>query len=174
LTCVNAAHESITKLSSSPRRRAVNPRTLLRATGTGLLAMLALLGVYTAVLVLLSGRAAADEQFEQYWPFVVALAAGFGLQLGLYVYLRRLVHGPAHGKVVAVSGTTSTAAMVSCCTHYLANLLPIVGTAGLVSLAAQYQVELFWVGLAFNAAGVAYIGSKVVEAARAHAQCAPA
>ncbi|HEU0202489.1 MAG TPA: hypothetical protein VFR86_18920 [Burkholderiaceae bacterium] len=65
--------------------------------------------------------------------------------------------------------------MVSCCTHYLANLLPIVGAAGLVTLATQYQVELFWVGLAFNAAGIAYIGTKVAAARKDHAHCtAPA
>ena len=62
--------------------------------------------------------------------------------------------------------------MISCCTHYLANLLPIVGAAGLVTLATQYQIELFWVGLAFNAAGIVYIGSKVAAAAKEHARCA--
>ncbi len=61
--------------------------------------------------------------------------------------------------------------MVSCCTHYLANLLPIVGAAGLVTLATQYQVELFWIGLAFNAAGIAYIGTKVAAATKEHARC---
>ena len=42
--------------------------------------------------------------------------------------------------------------MVSCCAHYLANVAPVLGAAGLVAFAAQFQVELFWVGLAFNAA----------------------
>jgi Cu+-exporting ATPase len=61
--------------------------------------------------------------------------------------------------------------MVSCCTHYLANIAPIVGAAGLVTFAAQYQVELFWVGLAFNAAGILYITSKVIQATKEHAKC---
>lgn len=144
-----------------------------RAIQVGFLALLALLGVYLALLTLVSGWEFTLEQFGIYWPYIVALAAGFGVQVGLFVYLRRLVSGSqAHGKVVAVSGTASTAAMVSCCTHYLANLLPIVGTAGLVTLATQYQVELFWVGLAFNAAGIAYIGTKVAAAAKEHARCA--
>ena len=72
---------------------------------------------------------------------------------------------------MAASGATSTAAMVSCCTHYLANLLPIVGAAGLVALATRYQVQLFWLGLAFNVAGIAYIGSKVAAASKEHARC---
>lgn len=146
---------------------------VFRAVQLGVLALALLLGVYFGLLTLVSGWQFTLEQFALYWPYIVALAAGFGLQVALFVYLRRLVSG-AHGqgKVVAVSGTASTAAMISCCTHYLANILPIVGTAGLVTLAAQYQVELFWVGLAFNAAGIAYIGSKVMAAAKEHARCA--
>ncbi|HSD54002.1 MAG TPA: hypothetical protein VLC47_07535 [Burkholderiales bacterium] len=147
--------------------------TIFRATGWGLLASLALVGVYFGLLTLVSGWQFTLDQFSEFWSYVVALAAGFGVQIGLFVYLRRLLSGAhAHGKVVAVSGTASTAAMVSCCTHYLANVLPIVGTAGLVMLATQYQVELFWVGLAFNAAGIAYIGSKVAAAVKEHARCA--
>lgn len=61
--------------------------------------------------------------------------------------------------------------MVSCCTHYLANIAPVIGAAGLVTFATQYQVERFWVGLAFNAAGIVYITSKVVRATKEHVQC---
>jgi P-type Cu+ transporter len=72
---------------------------------------------------------------------------------------------------VAASGTTSTAAMISCCAHYLANVAPALGATGLVAFAAQFQVELFWLGLAFNAAGIAYVGTKLASASRAHAHC---
>jgi Cu+-exporting ATPase len=145
------------------------PRALL----AGLAALLALLGIYFGLLALISGWQFTLDEFGRYWPYIGALAAGFGVQVSLFVYLRRLLHGAnAHGKVVAVSGTTSAAAMVSCCTHYLANLLPIVGAAGLVTFAAQYQVQLFWVGLAFNAAGIAYIASRVAAARKDHMHCA--
>ena len=33
---------------------------------------------------------------------------------------------------------------------------------------------LFWVGIAFNAAGIAYVGSKLVAATKEHTHCAPA
>ena len=143
------------------------------AARAGLLSLAALLGVYFGLLTLVSGWTFALEQFGTYWHYIVALAAGFGVQVALFVFLRRLVSGSnASKKVMAVSGTASTAAMVSCCTHYLANLLPIIGTAGLVTLASQYQVELFWVGLVFNAAGIAYIGTQVAAAVKEHARCA--
>lgn len=38
----------------------------------------------------------------------------------------------------------------------------------------QYQVEFFWVGLAFNAAGIAFIGNRLWQATKEHAQCAHA
>jgi Cu+-exporting ATPase len=75
-------------------------------------------------------------------------------------------HTDASGKVVAVSGATSTGAMIACCAHYLANVLPVLGATGFIALVAQYQVQLFWVGLAFNLAGIGYIGRKTMQAVR--------
>ncbi len=143
----------------------------MKAAGPGVLASSLLLGLYFGVLTLVSGWEFTLEQFATYWHFTVALAAGFGVQVGLYTYLRHLARqcGGA-GKVAAVSGGTSAAAMISCCTHYLANMVPILGATGLVALVGQYQVELFWVGLAFNLAGVLYISSKVMQASRHMAQ----
>ncbi|MEK7132871.1 MAG: hypothetical protein AAB830_02355 [Patescibacteria group bacterium] len=130
----------------------------------GILASAILLGVYFAVLTLVSGWSFALEQFGAYWYFIVALAVGFGIQIGLYQYIKALVHsGQGMGKVVGVSGTTSTAAMISCCAHYLVNLAPILGVTGLVTFVAQYQVKLFWVGIFFNIAGIVYMTSRIIK-----------
>jgi len=48
----------------------------------------------------------------------------------------------------------------------------VLGATGLVAVVAQYQVRLFWVGLAFNLAGMLYVGRKVIEASRHMAQMA--
>jgi len=53
-------------------------------------------------------------------------------------------------------------AMLSCCAHYLVNILPIIGAAGIISLIGQYQIQLFWVGLIFNIAGIIYIARKII------------
>ncbi|MBI4291120.1 MAG: hypothetical protein HY661_06555, partial [Betaproteobacteria bacterium] len=74
-------------------------------------AALALLGVYFGALGILSGWNATVEQFLTYRYFVLALAVGFGVQVGLFVHLRALVHGARkQGVVLATSGTASTAA----------------------------------------------------------------
>lgn len=138
----------------------------------GTVAFIAMLAVYFAVVGLISGLDFTLAQFARFWPFLIPLALGFGIQIGLYTYLRALIgRADTSGRVVAVSGTTSTAAMVSCCAHYLANVLPMLGVAGFLTLVAQYQIELFWVGLLFNLAGILYISPKVIKARKEHAKC---
>src|SRR3990167_3212825 len=130
----------------------------------GLLASLILLTFYFTVVTLISGWEFARGQVEQFWYFLLALTVGFGVQVGLYVYLKNLVKNQKpNGKVLAATGTTSTVAMISCCSHYLTNLLPFLGIAGLVTIVSQYQVQLFWMGLTFNLLGVVYMLNKVIK-----------
>ncbi|MEK7507813.1 MAG: hypothetical protein AAB602_01890, partial [Patescibacteria group bacterium] len=85
----------------------------------GILATMILLGIYFTVLSLVSGWNFAQDQFSVFWYFIVSLALGFGVQIGLYTYIRGFIKGKrGEGKVLKVTGTTSTAAMISCCTHY--------------------------------------------------------
>ncbi|HXV84328.1 MAG TPA: hypothetical protein VEG60_31150 [Candidatus Binatia bacterium] len=141
-----------------------------RAIVYGVVGMASLLGIYFAILAAVSGWEFTLSQFFDFWYFIVSLAAGFGIQIGLYSYLRNAVRSmDMSGKVVAVSGTTSTAAMISCCAHYLTNILPVIGAAGAVALVAQYQIELFWFGLASNLAGITYMTTRVVKFSHAHA-----
>ncbi|MDH3286626.1 MAG: hypothetical protein OEP48_02705 [Betaproteobacteria bacterium] len=147
--------------------------TATRPAGFGVLAFGLLLGAYFGVLTLVSGWSFTVTQFSEFWYYLLPLAAGFGLQVALYLRLRQLLLGPQGSRtVMAATGTTSTAAMISCCAHYLVNVAPVLGATGLVTFATQYQVEFFWVGLAFNAAGIAYIGNKLWNATKDHAQCA--
>jgi len=130
----------------------------------GVIGAFGLLAIYFSILTLVSGWDFGLSQFFEFWPFVITLALGFGIQIGLYSYLKNAINQHcASGKVLAVSGTTSTTAMISCCAHYLANILPAVGAAGIVTFVGQYQIQLFWFGLASNVAGILYIGSRVAQ-----------
>jgi len=151
----------------------MSPSAVLgRPAGLGMGAFAALLAIYFGVLTLISGWSFTLEEFTRYWYFLVPLAAGFGIQVALFLKLREVVsRAKQAGAVIAASGTTSTAAMISCCAHYLTNVAPVIGATGLVAFAAQFQVEMFWVGLAFNAAGIAYVGTKLYKASKAHADC---
>lgn len=145
----------------------VSPQIVFKSSRAAVIGAVALLAIYFTILTLVSGWEFTWEQFRDFWYFVVSLAVGFGLQVGLFIYLKEITrHGEGSGKVVAVSGATSTGAMIACCTHYVANVLPVLGATGAMAFVAQYQVELFWVALAFNLAGLLYIGRKAFQASR--------
>ncbi len=134
----------------------------------GVAASAILLGIYFTALTLVSGWNFAQSQFAAFWYFIVSLAVGFGIQIGLYSRLKQLVERNSAGKTVAVTGTTSALSMISCCTHYLVNILPVLGTIGVVTFVAQYQTQFFWIGLAFNLGGIAFIGNKIIRFKKRH------
>ena len=129
----------------------------------GLFATFILLVVYFTIVSLVSGWIFAQVQFRQFWYYVVTLAIGFGIQVGLYSYLKTSIKSAVSSSVVATTGATSTAAMISCCAHYLVSILPILGAVGIITVISQYQVQLFWVGLAFNFAGIVYMANRVYK-----------
>lgn len=133
----------------------------------GLTAAFILIVVYFIIVSLVSGWTFAQGQFRQFWYYIITLAIGFGTQVGLYGYLRSMIKDVSP-RVVATSGATSTAAMISCCAHYLVNILPILGAVGIITVISQYQVQLFWVGLVLNFTGVAYMANKVYKFPKAY------
>lgn len=126
----------------------------------GFMATIILLIVYFIIVSFVSGWNFAQIQFKQFWYYIITLTIGFGTQVGLYSYLRSIIKGVSP-RVVAATGATSTAAMISCCAHYLVNILPILGTVGIITVISQYQVQFFWVGLLFNLAGIIYMVNKI-------------
>jgi Cu+-exporting ATPase len=139
-----------------------------RPLAIGALAFAAMLTAYLAIISALSGWDFALSQFSKFWPYLVALSVGFGAQIGLYFYLKQLAAKRHYSHcAIATSGTTSGAAMLACCSHYLANIIPIIGVTTLMSTIAEYQTAFFWVGLAFNTAGLGYILWQVIAASKA-------
>lgn len=73
-----------------------------------------LLGLYFSVLTTVSGWGFTIEQFGAFWPYILPLSFGFGIQVGLFTHLRNLSLKHHHAKhVLAASGATSTAAMLA-------------------------------------------------------------
>ena len=135
---------------------------MLSSVLKGFLGASLLLIFYFSTVTLISGWDFAQSQFFKYWYFILTLSLGFGIQVGLYTYLKNsLRRKNISARVLTISGSTSGAAMISCCSHYLANILPILGISGFITFVTQYQVQFFWVGLALNLAGIAYMSNKV-------------
>ena len=140
------------------------PGILWKSIIKGIVAFLILLTIYFLVLTLVSGWKFTWEQFTQFWYYIILLASGFGVQFSLYSYLKGVAKQQAStGQVLATTGATSTTAMISCCAHYLTNILPVLGITGIITFIGQYQVQFFWIGLFFNLLGIFYIGNKVLK-----------
>lgn len=131
----------------------------LRAAAWGLGAAVALLGLYTGIVW--GASRSADHVLELLasdWLFVLALAAGFGTQAGLYVHLRHLrrASGAAAGATGLGTGT-SMVAMVACCAHHAADIVPLLSFSVAVSVAgflAEWRVPLMGLGVALNLVGI--------------------
>ncbi len=134
----------------------------------GLLASTGLLAFYL-LLVGLTSRSLvhAAQLLVDDWPYVVAIAAGFGTQMGLFVYLKQVIRAKSRGgNLAAVAGTgTSTATMVACCVHHLADVAPVIGLSGAALFLSQYRYPLMSIGIAVNLMGILIM----VRAIRRHA-----
>jgi len=129
----------------------------------GATAALAVIIFYLGLITLTSDWSNAVYQFSQYGGWVIALAAGLSLQVGLFARMRSMMAGrPANvsGKGIAASGSMSGVAMALCCSHYLATILPAIGLpflSGAVAGLAEYQTAFFVVGVISNILGLAYM-----------------
>lgn len=95
------------------------------------------------------------DNISQFWYLMVILIAGFGIQVGLSVYIKDCQRGE---KLIAgTSGAMSAGAMLACCVHHLTDVLPILGASGLAVFLVQYQKPLLILGVAINLLGLAYM-----------------
>jgi YHS domain-containing protein len=148
----------------SPARQ-VNRAPLLRPLAAGAVAILGLLIFYLGMITLAQGWAHASAQLLDDRNFIAAIVLGFGMQVGLYTYLRGL-HAHTAVSGVAASTGTSAAAMLACCAHHLADVLPIVGVAGAAVFLNTYKTPLLWLSIAMNLAGAAYLLWKIQQQRR--------
>ncbi len=145
----------------------------------GLFGTAALLLLYVAIV------GGASRSFDHVlellatdWPFVAALAAGFGTQVGLYAYLRGLTRAPSAvaGATTGVGTGTSTVAMVACCVHHATDVLPILGLSAVTGAAgflAEWRVPFMNLGIVVNLIGIA-LSLRLVRQARRHRRASPA
>jgi hypothetical protein len=139
--------------------------------GSGLLATVLLSAVYFGIVSWAeSPQHAVDLFWEQIW-LVIPILVGFGMQAALYSILKfglylpvlsegtsgTLVKTAAPGASVGAGGSTSTVAMVACCAHHAADVLPILGLTAAATFLAKYQTEFMAAGLAANLIGIIVI-----------------
>ncbi|WP_338823789.1 hypothetical protein MHOCP_19670 [Moorella humiferrea] len=131
---------------------------LKSAVITWIIAAFALVAFYF-LLVGISSRSWQHslELLSQDRFYVGAIAAGFGIQVGLFGYIRqlqKLVRVGGAGAVAASGTGTSTVSMLACCLHHAGDLLPFIGATGAAIFFEQYRYPLMWLGISINLLGI--------------------
>lgn len=123
---------------------------------SGFLGSLALMLVYLLVMRLGSGSWDYTlRQLDDLKFWVIPLVLGFGVQVGLFSFLRScqkagMVEGTAAGGGVI----SSTTAMLACCAHHLTDILPFLGLAAAATFLATYQKWFLGLGILSNLGGI--------------------
>ena len=122
----------------------------------GIVASLGMAIFYTAIMLITMPLSTAWLNFVSSWYLISGIVIGFGVQIGLWVNLKH--HASQHHHLMpGASGAMSGTAMVACCAHHLADVLPIIGLSGAAIFLGQYQQPLLVFSLAINVFGVAYM-----------------
>lgn len=130
----------------------------LHAIFIGLLAFLALLLFFFSVMRLLTGSwAAGFSQFSELWYLMLPLSAGFGIQVGLYFFIRNQMKQKLSSKVLSANTTSSTIGMIACCAHHLTDVLPYIGLTAVSTLLVNYQKPILILGILSNVIGIIFI-----------------
>ncbi|MEK6830380.1 MAG: hypothetical protein AABY15_09775 [Nanoarchaeota archaeon] len=117
----------------------------------GILAGLGLLVFYLTVVSFFQGVDFAFLNLRSLWYLIFPLAIGFGTQIGLYTSIK---HTASMTGTVAGTGSVSAGSMVACCSHFLLNLIPIVGFSGVAVFLSAYQKEFLGIGILSNIIGI--------------------
>jgi copper chaperone CopZ len=143
-----------------------NMRLFLIPVLAGAGAALLMVGIYLSILSALQSPSHAVEQLAIDRKWVGLVAAGFGTQLGLYTYLRLIIHAAKAAGATAVTGAgtgTSTLGMLACCAHHLTDVAPLVGLIGASGLSGaigfftEWKYAFIALGLVMNSVGIVVI-----------------
>ncbi|KKR33533.1 MAG: hypothetical protein UT63_C0015G0014 [Candidatus Gottesmanbacteria bacterium GW2011_GWC2_39_8] len=135
-----------------------------RSIVSGLAGFIALNIFYSITMRILGGSwYAVISQFEKLWYFMLPLTLGFGIQVGLYAYLKRLVRDKVGKGMVMANTATSTIGMVACCAHHLTDILPFIGLTAFSTLLISYQSPILFLGIFLNIIGIYYSLRKIKQ-----------
>jgi hypothetical protein len=133
--------------------------------GAFLLGSTLIAGIYLGILTWAQGWDYASGQFLLNRWYVLPIWVGFGVQAALYSILRFNLFIPTTATghtgamtpltgVVGANGATSTTAMVACCLHHVADVLPILGLSAAATFLTRYQRPFMLLGLGMNIIGI--------------------
>ncbi len=122
----------------------------------GAAAAVLLIIIYAGIIGLAQDWTHVWQQTAELWYWVLALAGGFGIQAGLFSFIRQGIRErrAASTASVAASGSVSAGSMAACCAHHLADVLPLLGLSGIAIFLVRYQLFFIIAGVLSNIVGI--------------------
>jgi hypothetical protein len=132
---------------------------ILLPIGAGLAGSIFLTGLYLGLVSWAENFQHAVELLRQDRWIILPIILGFGIQVGLYVILKKRLfipveHAGPSGVLTGASGATSTIAMAACCAHHVTDVLPILGLTAAAAFLSRYQTTFMLVGLGTTLVGI--------------------
>lgn len=132
---------------------------ILWPLGAGLAGATFLTALYFGIVSWAESPQHAIDLFLQDRWIVLPLVLGFGVQSALYISLKKKLFVPVasagpSGALTGAGGATSTIAMVACCAHHVADVLPILGLTAAAAFLAEYRTAFMYVGLGTTLVGI--------------------
>ena len=131
----------------------------------GIIASLILISIYFVILTIANSFNHAIEQLMSLWYWILILTIGFGIQVGLYSYIRSSLREKltAATAEVAAAGGISTGSMIACCAHHVTDILPIIGLSAAALFLVKYQTPFMLLGIFSNLVGITMMLSIIQE-----------
>jgi hypothetical protein len=123
----------------------------------GFSASILLLVIYFGIMTLSESFDHALLQYKEMWFWISLLVAGFGIQVGLYSYIRAALKAKEiEGATTSLATATgvSTTSMVACCAHHVTDIIAIIGLSAISAVLIKYQLLFIILGILSNLVGI--------------------
>jgi hypothetical protein len=134
-----------------------NNKIVIRSYLWGITGSIFLLAIYFLILTFSNSFVHAIEELKVLGIWIALLTLGFGIQTGLFAYVRGSLKARATAQAtasMAAAGGMSTTAMVACCMHHLTEILPILGVSAASLFLIKYQSFFLAIGVGSNLVGI--------------------
>lgn len=129
-----------------------------RIIKNAVIAILLVVAINFLVLYYLNFPSMAISQIKKYLVLLIFLVVGFGVQIGLYTYLK---YRDAFCSITTMAGGgISSISMILCCSHYLLNILPFISLS-FASFLTKYTLYILVFGVLSNLIGIYIMYRKI-------------
>lgn len=112
---------------------------------------------YLVIMTVTNSFSYALTEFVELAYLMVPLIILFGIQIALFFYMREKAKEKIAKSGMVASTGVSGGAMVACCLHHLAELLPFLGITGGALFFAQQQAEFLLIGVISGIVGLSWM-----------------